>query len=374
MNKNKLFYVIPEYDVNTDKNRMYLCEFIERIAKSVDTAVFIEKCIGIPKINNAKYIYANKFNNRFIKLIERFIVFVMFRIRGFNVYYINNSYFSAIIAGIIAKCSNARMYFWHCELYNKYGEEKTGINKIIWKITDDYLFRIALKLADSLVTGSEIIASKYKSIFGISKIKIVPNYINIDKFNIKSNKVKNMYNISNDHFVILFVHWLSPRKGTSNLAYIAESIIKNNPSCIFLIVGDGPNKLFLQNEINERKIEKNVIITGSVPNKDIPDYFASSNLFIMSSMQEGFPRVLLECMASGVPFVSNDVGCVKEIVPSKQLDYVVDKNNIELFISKINELMNNKEKLVELSKLNKAYAIKYDIDNVIPEFIKEILI
>lgn len=348
MFKNSLCYIIPDYDENTSENRLHLYEFLEVLGTNIPLIVFFEKANQKPVIKNIKYIYTQKYSFSLFNYLERFFVLLYFRLKGGKKFYIHYSYLSAIICGIITRTLGGKTFYWHCERFANYGNDKQGLEKLWWQLTDDVPLRMALHLCQYFITGSKTIVENYIYLFGINqkKIKILPNSINTKRFMINLDKkdVRNKLNLPKDKNIILFVHWLSPRKGVYNLLEIIKQTIQSMPNVIFLIIGDGPLKQWLSNEIAKLKLEDFVIIKGRIPNKDLPYYYDASDIFIMPSLQEGFPRVLLECMAAGLPFVATNSGCVREISPESQQEYVVDAKDINLFSKKLIELIKTNKK------------------------------
>ena len=148
-------------------------------------------------------------------------------------------------------------------------------------------------------------------------------------------------------------------------------IINNlkDENIVLLIVGDGPEKQNLEFRIQDLGLSDKVKFLGWIPNEEIYQYYAIADVFIMPSEEEGFPRVLLETMAMGVPFVSSDAGGVKEIVPPEFLNYVVKIGDTKTFSLKIKELLNlPQEKLKELKTIEKNWVQKYDLSQVIEIF------
>jgi glycosyltransferase involved in cell wall biosynthesis len=198
-----------------------------------------------------------------------------------------------------------------------------------------------------LVTGTPLMAEYYSRNFGIDmkKVRVIPNSINLERFHQpdKEHKAELMkeLNISDSNRVVLFVHWLSERKGTQYLPEIIEKVAAKIPGAVFVIAGDGPDRDKLVLGIKEAGLEKNVRVIGGVPNAKIPQYYALADLFIMPSTDEGFPRVLLEAMAMGAPFVANDVGGVRDILTNRQLEFITPVGDVAAFSGKIISLLND---------------------------------
>ncbi|MER3486106.1 MAG: glycosyl transferase, partial [Chloroflexota bacterium] len=74
-----------------------------------------------------------------------------------------------------------------------------------------------------------------------------------------------------------------------------------------------------------------------------------ADVFMMPSLEEGFPRVLLEAMATGVPFVAVDVGGVRDILSPHQQRCVVPARDCDAFATRLVELLNDPQERAALA-------------------------
>lgn len=235
------------------------------------------------------------------------------------------------------------------------------------KLKSEYPLWIVLHIVNYLVTGTPIVAKHYAKEFKIpiAKIRIMPNWVNTDRLNptqFDRGKLREQFNFSKVDKVILFVHRLAARKGADMIPNIVSKVVSKIQGVKFIIIGEGPLKSKIEKETTKMKLENNVLLKGAVPNKDVVKYFAVSDVFIMPSREEGFPRVLIEAMAMGVPFVATDVGGIADILTENQKEYMIPSGNWSLFADKVVELLENgdrRRKMVEEGLLNISnYSLK----------------
>jgi glycosyltransferase involved in cell wall biosynthesis len=349
--KNKICYVLPKFDLNIDTHYFYLYDFINEVAKDTDLILLIEKSNSdISFFKNISKVYVQKFSWAPLRIVENFLLLLWIRLQGVKIFYIHYSYISAINASLIARLSGAKTFYWSCGM--------------MWLFGKDKALGLVLKLINHLVTGVEALKSGYIEHYGISadKVKIMPNWIDLDRFsNINIDLIYKKYNLNSTDKYILFVHRLAKRKGAHYIANLA----KNNLEFKFLIAGDGPYRKELEQEI---KGLDNVILLGKVPNKDVPGLMNISKLFFMPSEEEGFPRVLLESMATGLPYVAFDIGGVREISIKNQQDYIVD--NIDDMDVVIKKLLNNQAIYDKLKQVNLDHVRQFDLKQVKNKFIE----
>lgn len=243
-----------------------------------------------------------------------------------------------------------KTYLWDCEYY-----ENKPTNRLLIA---------ALKLTDVLVTGHNKIAKQYKKILKMpdKDVRVVRNWVidGNESLELRTNK-KN----------ILFVHHLSPRKGSRQLPEIIEKVLAKRADFNFTIVGDGPDLGFIKDWKNTSKFGKAVNLKGRLPLSEVKKEYLKADVFILPSQSEGFPRVILEAMKYGVPYVATDVGCVWEISPAKQKALIVKNGNINLFIKNILKLKNLKsDQLMQIKHANLKQVKKYSLEKSVEEFTK----
>lgn len=259
--------------------------------------------------------------------------------------------------------------------------------------------RLVYKLIDYLVTGTEISRQDYARHYNLplSKIKAMPNWINLQQFRSGTTRISTQINaevnnelreklkIKKEQKVILFVHRLSKRKGAHYLPEIAKKLAdasakggsafggkdanKNANDAkdfILLIIGDGPERENIQLQITNYQLHDKVRFLGWVPNYQLPNYYSIADVFIMPSEEEGFPHVILEAMAFGVPFVASDVGGVKNIVPEETKRYIAKAGDIGEFAAKIDELISRPNEGLKESLL--SWVKNYDLPEVAKKF------
>ncbi|MBD3282087.1 MAG: glycosyltransferase [Candidatus Portnoybacteria bacterium] len=351
----KICYIIPEYNKDVQGHFYHHYELLKELSKKLDIFLIAETGNKKEKAE-IKNIHIQKFKFLPLRIIESLILILKARKRGYNIFYTHYSYIGAINAAIVSKLFKGTSYYWNCAM-NWLFRQKTG--KRIGYI-------LSLKWSDYLVTGSKKMKEEYASHYKLKKekIKILPNWINLERFEPSSKK-----EITNK---ILFIHWLSKRKGADMIIPIIIKLKDLIDDFQITVIGEGPYKNSLEQEIKEKNLEKYIKIIGGVPNKEISEYYDQNDILIMPSMEEGFPRVLLEAMAKQIPYVAFNVGAVNEISPGPARKLLVKPGDIDKFAYNIETILTNKELYKEFKKSEKEQVKKYDIKKVAEKFIRKI--
>ena len=119
--------------------------------------------------------------------------------------------------------------------------------------------------------------------------------------------------------VVLFVGQLVPIKGLDILLEawrILRERGKVNADDRLLLIGEGPLRVELERRACVEPTTGTVQFLGGMPQASVARWLAACNLFCLPSRNEGFPNVIVEALACGVPVVASDVGGVHEVISS----------------------------------------------------------
>jgi glycosyltransferase involved in cell wall biosynthesis len=130
---------------------------------------------------------------------------------------------------------------------------------------------------------------------------------------------------------------LAPEKGVDLFLRAAAGVLSELPLTQFVVVGDGPDQAKLQALIEELGIGHNALLLGR--EEDMPAFYASLDLMVSSSRQEGLPMALLEGMASGLPLIATAVGAVPTVVQNGRTGLLVPPENLKELTAAILSLL-----------------------------------
>jgi len=134
--------------------------------------------------------------------------------------------------------------------------------------------------------------------------------------------------------VILTVGNLVERKGHDVVLKSLPKVLKEVPNTVYLIVGDGEQKQNLKELVDELGLGEQVIFTGRVPEKELPQYYNACDVFIMPSREigsdiEGFGIVFLEAGACSKPVIGGRSGGIIDAVEDGVSGILVDPTNVD---------------------------------------------
>ncbi len=120
-----------------------------------------------------------------------------------------------------------------------------------------------------------------------------------------------------DRRLLLWVGRMVEVKGLDTLIAAFDLARQKQSDLHLLLVGEGPLRAAVQADVQRRGLSDHVTFAGAQLPAQLPDWYRAADLCVLSSWSEGLPNVLREAVACGRPFVSTDVGSVREIVQSQ---------------------------------------------------------
>lgn len=355
--KAKVVYILPKFDLQTDSHFFYLYDFINLLAKEVDLFLLIEDSNSdLSFFKNLAGIKVQRCHTMPLRFLENLFYIISLRFKAYKQFYIHYSYISAFNASLVARLSRARTFYWSCGM--------------MWLFGKDRLLILILKLVNFMVTGVQALVPGYQKHLGLNpkKVKVLSNWIDIDRFQNNQADVLSKYNLTAAKKYILFVHRLAPRKGAHYLVPLAEKF-KEQTDIVFLVAGTGPYAEQLKADITKQQLT-NIQLLGKVANVEVPALMQVAKVFIMPSEEEGFPRVLLEAMASALPYVAFDIGGVREISPNLEQSMIVPVGQVDNLAQAIKVLLSDQNLYQNIKKENKEHVKQYDLKVVVKKFIK----
>ncbi|MDP9051295.1 MAG: glycosyltransferase family 4 protein [Acidobacteriota bacterium] len=135
---------------------------------------------------------------------------------------------------------------------------------------------------------------------------------------------------------------LAREKGVDVFLAAAARVLRELPGARFVVVGEGPDREKLDRTVDELKVGENVKMLGR--RDDMPAVYASLDIMVSSSRQEGLPMAILEGMASGLPLVASAVGEVPTVVRDGVTGLLVPADHVEQLAAGILELLRDEAK------------------------------
>lgn len=204
---------------------------------------------------------------------------------------------------------------------------------------------------------------------------IIPFGVDLKKFCDQNNNLplRSKFNLPPDAYVIFCVQRLDPWKKTEIIIEAIHHLVKTDEEIYLLIGGRGEQEKYLKTKIHQLNLEKNVFLTGFIPENEIPGYFHEADLFCFHSTYETFGLVLLQAMAAGKPIVAVRSTAIPELIEHEKTGLLVDPMNPEAMAEAIRCLIKNKNLAIKLGQQAKEKAQLFSWDFVAAQYEQVIL-
>ncbi len=281
-----------------------------------------------------------KIKPQFIGILFFYIIVILKLIikkhNTYDVIHIHGDWSSLLLSKIIKMVTKAKLI-----IYSNHG--KVNIDNLRYN-----LLISQIKKADIVFcTGYET----FEIIKKITKKKVIFQPSGI-RGSIVENKKNNI--LKKNNYNLLTIANFVPVK---NIGLILD-IAKKMPHSNFYIIGDGPLRKKFEDRILNEKIN-NVTILGYLNDNEICHYFKICSIYLMTSIEEGFPTSILEAMHFGLPIISSNAGKIEYIIKNGINGFTIKGYNLWDYVNYIEELQNNNTLYSIISGNNEKIAKKF---------------
>ena len=134
---------------------------------------------------------------------------------------------------------------------------------------------------------------------------------------------------------------------TKGLEYLIESATKiNREDVVWCVIGDGTERHALNKLIEENGLTEKVLLVGR--KEQASRYLNAFDVFLLPSVKEGFPWVILEAMGAKLPIIATNVGAIPEIIENGVNGYIIDPRNSNQISEHVTMFLDNESRANEM--------------------------
>jgi len=221
-------------------------------------------------------------------------------------------------------------------------------------------------VANSEETKRTILKNFKKSI-DAEKIKVIYHGIDLKIFDGKIKPELNAVYQNQPGVKLGNAGRLTSQKGQHYLIEIANRLKQKNIRFTLFIAGTGEMRSTLEKLIDKYNLHKEVILLGFI--EDVENFMNAIDIFVLTSLWEGFGYVIVEAMAAYKPTVAFDISSNPEIIINDQTGFLIDYPELDTFCRKIESLINDENLRLQFGKKGRETVEKhFQLDDRIAEF------
>jgi len=233
---------------------------------------------------------------------------------------------------------------------------------------------ILLEKLTAMITDKFIAVSKAniqkgveKGIFPVQKAILIRSGIELGEFEgVKVNKGDKKKELGVEPTVplVTMIGCLKPQKAPLDYVEVAHLVLQEKDA-YFILVGDGILRETVQKRMADLGLGERLKLLGW--RRDIAEILAATDIFCLTSLWEGLPRVLPQAMIMEIPIVATMVDGTPEAVIDGVNGFLREPHDVKGMAENIIYLLNHAEKAVEMGKQGKGMVGAFDIWKMVDE-------
>lgn len=226
------------------------------------------------------------------------------------------------------------------------------------KISNFFIFFLLNNFYNNITAVSKAAKIGAEKFGGLKSNKATVLYTGVKELTIPKNTI-NLFNI--DTLILGTSCRFDPVKGLPRLLQTFRGLINLHPNIRLLLIGDGKERVHLEQQINELDLSEFVKITGFT--SDVGQFINPIHFYVNSSFSEALGLGTIEAMSLSKPIIASNVGGLKEFIKSDYNGLLVDFQDIDLAVIKISKFLKNLDNYKVLSSnAKKTFDLKFNSD------------
>lgn len=186
--------------------------------------------------------------------------------------------------------------------------------KVVQKLT-----RMLSSRVDAMIAPSRKIEEVLEKYEVECPVEVIPSGIDTDKFGRcigtdSRHRIRKQYGLSDDQTVLLYVGRLAKEKNVEEILRCQKRV--SGYGTTLMIVGDGPYRTEIEEQVKELGIEDGVIFTGMIAPDKVAEYYQAGDFFVSASTSETQGLTYVEALAAGIPLICKEDPCLVDVVDS----------------------------------------------------------
>lgn len=223
------------------------------------------------------------------------------------------------------------------------------VNKITSVLMDGVIFQsegveTSFRQSDVLILGNKV------------KTRVIPNCINSDKIGKQCyppDMIRSKWQVDNKDIILTNAGVFNEQKAQVHLLEAMGIILQEVPAAKLMLIGWGPREQELRNAVKNMGLQNHVIFTGKLSHKEVFEILAITDIFVLSSLWEGFGLVIGEAMAMGKPVVATRTDGSELLVVDNETGLLVPPGDYRSLAQAVIQLLQNPGQMQKMGELGR---------------------
>ncbi|MEX5213778.1 MAG: glycosyltransferase [Nitrospiraceae bacterium] len=258
-----------------------------------------------------------------------------------------HKYKDTILGGLAAKLAGVpcivRTVHGLTEAYAGFQSVKIGFYRTLEHMVLAHIVSCLIAVSKTI---HDVLAMKYKN----SQVIHIYNGIEVGKRRISRSRVETraMLGVCSSEALIGTVGRLTPVKGQVHLLKAMRLLLDQGRKVKLVLVGDGPLRHQLEEMVRKLEMLENVAFLGQ--RDDTYELMQAMDVFVLPSLSEGIPLVVLEAMVAGVPVLASRVGGIPEVIKDGATGMLVEAGNEVELANRCGMLLDRVDTAAQIAK------------------------
>lgn len=194
-------------------------------------------------------------------------------------------------------------------------------------------------------------------------IQVIPNGVDLTAFRqpiVAADRSELGFDANN--VVFIYVGRLGPEKNLPFLIRCFAGVVQAFPQARLLLVGDGPERKYLQETVERSGIAPYVCFAGMVPYEKVCRFLKMADVFATASVTEVHPLSVIEAMAAGLPVLGIHSPGISDSVIDGVSGFLVGEEDMAAYTAKMARLISEKEERLRMGKRAQQESERFSID------------
>lgn len=253
------------------------------------------------------------------------------------------------------------VYTFHTQL-EKYAHYVPLPQGLVRKACRDYVARYARK-CDCIICPSPSIRGLLDDYGVTCRVEVLQNAVDLTSFrSADGQRMRRKMGLAPDRVLCIYTGRMGLEKNLSFMLRAFRRVQAQHPQAALLLVGDGPELENLKSYARELGLADVAYFPGRVAYKDIPAFYAASDLFVMTSTTEVKPLAVLEGMATGLPVIAVDA-CGTGDTVTHGSDGLLCAEDEDAYAAILTEAVGNADLRRRMGEAARVTAESYSMEN-----------